>query len=378
MAGTALFVLGFSAVFATEGVAFGGLGSVLRTHIAGLTQILGGLTIILGLLFAGVFDRFPVTGRIIRPSVRPRAGLVSAPVLGVLFGLTWTPCIGPTLSVVMGLALTSGTAVRGAVLMFVYGLGLGIPFLIVALLFQRGMTTFGFARRHARLITRVGGAMLVAVGVLELTGTWTAAMQWIQTHWASKRQVAALVARPGRQLRRQQDTRPVHGRQFAALAVGTRSRAIPKCVAVGGQDGLVGRQLLFGARSAAGPDQRVAAERDPAVVGEPRADGALGEMRVGRGLLPPAGRGRSRPAGAPRLDPVLRLPFLSTSTSASPASASENRLTGSSCSCPAVIAQRVGAVAAEADVGQPGTAAVGQAHDRGRGGRTGGLSRPSP
>jgi len=183
VAGTALFVLGFSAVFATEGVAFGGLGSVLRTHVAGLTQILGGLTIILGLLFAGVFDRFPVTGRIIRPSVRPRAGLAGAPVLGVLFGLSWTPCIGPTLSVVMGLALTSGTAVRGALLMFVYGLGLGIPFLIVALLFQRGMTTFGFARRHARLITRVGGALLVAVGVLELTGAWTLAMQWIQTHW---------------------------------------------------------------------------------------------------------------------------------------------------------------------------------------------------
>jgi cytochrome c-type biogenesis protein len=183
VAGTVLFVLGFSAVFATEGVAFGGLGSVLRTHVAGLTQILGGLTIILGLLFAGVFDRFPVTGRIIRPSVRPRAGLAGAPVLGVLFGLSWTPCIGPTLSVVMGLALTSGTAVRGALLMFVYGLGLGIPFLIVALLFQRGMTTFGFARRHARLITRVGGALLVAVGVLELTGAWTSAMQWIQTHW---------------------------------------------------------------------------------------------------------------------------------------------------------------------------------------------------
>src|SRR5215470_14353081 len=96
--GTALFVLGFSAVFATEGVAFGGLGSVLRSHVAGLTQVLGGLTIILGLLFAGVFDRFPVTGRIIRPSVRPRAGLAGAPVLGVLFGLSWTPCIGPTLS----------------------------------------------------------------------------------------------------------------------------------------------------------------------------------------------------------------------------------------------------------------------------------------
>jgi cytochrome c-type biogenesis protein len=188
VAGTALFVLGFSAVFATEGVAFGGLGAVLRTHTAGLTQVLGVVTIILGLLFAGVFDRFPITGRIVRPSVRPRAGLAGAPVLGVLFGLSWTPCVGPTLTAVMGLAMTSGTAVRGAVLAFVYGLGLGIPFMIVALLLQRGMTAFGFARRHARLITRIGGAMLVAVGVLELTGAWTAALLWIQTHWVANYQ----------------------------------------------------------------------------------------------------------------------------------------------------------------------------------------------
>jgi cytochrome c-type biogenesis protein len=188
VAGAALFVLGFSAVFATEGVAFGSLGAVLRTHAAGLTQLLGVVTIALGLLFAGAFDRFPVAGRIVRPSVRPRAGLAGAPLLGVLFGLSWTPCIGPTLSVVMGLALASGTAVRGAILMFVYGLGLGIPFLIVALLFQRGMTAFGFARRHARLITRIGGAVLIAVGVLELTGAWTAALHWIQVHWVASYQ----------------------------------------------------------------------------------------------------------------------------------------------------------------------------------------------
>jgi cytochrome c-type biogenesis protein len=185
VAGTALFVLGFSAVFASEGVAFGGLGTVLRAHAAGLTQILGALTIVLGLLFAGVFDRFPVTGRIVRPSVRPRAGLAGAPMLGALFGLSWTPCIGPTLGVVTALAFTSGTAVRGALLMFVYGLGLGVPFLVVALLFQRGVSAFGFARRHARLIARLGGAMLVAVGVLELTGVWTSALQWIQAHWVA-------------------------------------------------------------------------------------------------------------------------------------------------------------------------------------------------
>jgi cytochrome c-type biogenesis protein len=136
-------------------------------------------------MFAGVFDRFPIAGRILQPSVRPRAGLAGAPALGVLFGVSWTPCIGPTLTVVLGLAMTSGTAARGALLMFVYGLGLGIPFLVVALLFQRGMTAFGFARRHARLITRAGGALLVAIGVLELTGAWTAVLSWIQTHWVS-------------------------------------------------------------------------------------------------------------------------------------------------------------------------------------------------
>ena len=151
--------------------------------VAGLTQILGGLTIILGLLFAGVFDRFP-RHRADHPAFRAPAGRAGgrAGARGAVRAeLDALHRAHPRL--VMGLALTSGTAVRGALLMFVYGLGLGIPFLIVALLFQRGMTAFGFARRHARLITRVGGAMLVAVGVLELTGTWTAAMQWVQTHW---------------------------------------------------------------------------------------------------------------------------------------------------------------------------------------------------
>ncbi len=185
VAGTALFVLGFSAVFASEGAAFGGLGSALKYHSAGLTQVLGALTIVLGLLFAGVFDRFPITGRIIRPSARPRAGMAGAPLLGALFGLGWTPCIGPTLSLVLTLAATSGTAVRGAVLMFAYSLGLGVPFLVVALAFQRSMTVFAFARRHARLISRAGGAMLVGVGLLEVTGAWTAALTWLQTHWVS-------------------------------------------------------------------------------------------------------------------------------------------------------------------------------------------------
>jgi len=183
VAGTALFVLGFSALYTSYGLAFGSLGTVLKSHQQMLTQVLGVLTILLGLLFAGVFDRFMFTGRILRPSLRPRAGLAGAPLLGVLFGLSWSPCIGPTLTAVLTLAETSGTAARGAFLAFVYCLGLGIPFLIVALAFQRGMRAFGFARRHARLITAIGGGMLVLVGVLEVTGLWTSAITWMQIHW---------------------------------------------------------------------------------------------------------------------------------------------------------------------------------------------------
>ncbi len=183
LAGAALFVLGFSALFASYGVLFGGLGAILLGHQQLLTRILGGVTILLGLMFAGVFDRFLVAGRIMRPSWRPRAGLAGAPLLGVMFGLTWTPCVGPTLAVVLSLTATSGTAARGAFLAFVYALGIGIPFLIVAFAFHRGVAVFGFARRHARLITGIGGGMLAVVGLLEVTGAWAAAVSWLQVHW---------------------------------------------------------------------------------------------------------------------------------------------------------------------------------------------------
>ena len=188
VAGTALFVLGFSVVFVAYGAALGGLGHLLTGHARLLTQVLGGLTILLGLLFAGVLDRFSFAGRIVRPAVRPKAGLVGAPLLGVMFGLGWTPCIGPTLTAVLAMSASSGTVARGAVLAFVYALGLGIPFLLVSFGFQVAMRTFAFFRRRARLVTRIGGAMLICVGLLEVTGAWFTFMDWLQAHWVSSYQ----------------------------------------------------------------------------------------------------------------------------------------------------------------------------------------------
>ena len=185
IAGALLFVLGFSAVFSLIGLAAGGVGELLKTHTDGITQVLGGVTILLGLLFFGAFDRFMFAGRIFKPSVTPRAGLAGAPLLGVTFGVGWTPCIGPTLGAVMILSAQSGTAARGAFLCFIYGLGLGIPFILVAAIFQRMVGVLGFFKRNARMVSRIGGALLVVVGLLEVTGAWTAAIIWLKDHWFS-------------------------------------------------------------------------------------------------------------------------------------------------------------------------------------------------
>ena len=184
VAGTALFVLGFSLVFVAYGAVIGGLGHLMTSHADEFTRILGGLTIILGLMFAGVFDRFAFAGRMFRPSARPKAGLAGAPLLGMMFGFGWAPCTGPTLAAVLALSASSGTAGRGSVLAFVYALGLGIPFLLMSLGLQTGMRVVGFARRHARRITQVGGAMLVCVGVLEVSGLWLTFIATLQTHWS--------------------------------------------------------------------------------------------------------------------------------------------------------------------------------------------------
>ena len=167
--GSLLFVLGFTFVFVSYGALFGALGQALVQYQQTISKVLGLLVIVMGLAFLGLVPGFQ---REFRVHKLPTIGLWGAPVLGVLFGLGWTPCIGPTLGAVQTLAFTEASAARGALLSFFYCLGLGLPFIIVGLLFRRAMGTIGWVRRHSLLVMRIGGAMLVAIGFLLITGLW--------------------------------------------------------------------------------------------------------------------------------------------------------------------------------------------------------------
>ncbi|MER6510143.1 cytochrome c biogenesis protein CcdA [Nonomuraea sp. NPDC048881] len=175
--GTVLFVAGFALVFVLSGALFGGLGSIMLGNAQVITRVLGVLTILLGLAFLGVL---PGLMRDVRIHKLPAAGLAGAPLLGVVFGLGWTPCIGPTLAVVLTLGLNEGSASRGALLAVAYALGLGLPFVAAALAYSKALRTFQAVRRHTRLITRIGGGMMVAVGLLLVTGLWGAMIAAMQ------------------------------------------------------------------------------------------------------------------------------------------------------------------------------------------------------
>jgi cytochrome c-type biogenesis protein len=168
--GVALFVLGFTVVFVSAGLAFGGFGALVQRHTTVLTRVLGAITIVLGLAFMGFV---PGLQRTVKSSRLPAAGLAGAPLLGMLFGLGWTPCIGPTLAAVQAMAYDQASATRGALLSFAYCLGLGLPFLLTALAYRRALGAFGFVKRHYQAVMRIGGGMLVAIGLLLVTGAWT-------------------------------------------------------------------------------------------------------------------------------------------------------------------------------------------------------------
>jgi cytochrome c-type biogenesis protein len=175
--GAVLFVLGFTAVFVAEGALFGGLGAAIQDHRLGIERLLGVVTIVLGLVFLGWI---PALQREVRLRRLPKAGLVGAPLLGVTFGLAWTPCLTPTFAAVYGLAYSQGTAGRGAFLAVAYCLGLGVPFVLVALGLGWVAGTLGFVRRHGRAVSQFGGALLVVMGVLLVSGTWDHWMNWLR------------------------------------------------------------------------------------------------------------------------------------------------------------------------------------------------------
>jgi cytochrome c-type biogenesis protein len=180
--GALLFVLGFTLVFVAFGAAFGGLGRLMLQYADVLNRVFGVLTIVVGLGFLGWL---PLLQRTKRLSARPAAGLAGAPLLGIVFGLGWTPCLGPTLSAVYSLAFSEATATRGALLGVAYCVGLGVPFVLVALGARWAMGATSLLRRHARTVTQVGGAVLVVVGLLLVTGAWTEIMQWLRSWLAA-------------------------------------------------------------------------------------------------------------------------------------------------------------------------------------------------
>lgn len=175
--GVALFVAGFTAVFVALGVLAGSLGAVLGRWEDPISRVLGVVVILMGVAFLG---NIPFLQQDRRVHVSPTAGLWGAPVLGVVFGLGWAPCIGPTLAAVIALSLDGGSAGRGAALSVAYCAGLGLPFLLIALGFQRSTRVLGFVRRHRLALMRFGGGMLIVIGLALVTGLWGAWTQSLQ------------------------------------------------------------------------------------------------------------------------------------------------------------------------------------------------------
>ncbi|MFG2790604.1 cytochrome c biogenesis CcdA family protein [Streptomyces sp. NPDC048419] len=182
VAGASLFVLGFTAVFVSSGALFGFFGDTLQDNKGVLSKVLGALMIVMGVFFMGLMPW--MSQREFRLHKRPVAGLAGAPLLGALFGIGWTPCIGPTLASVLALSSQQSSAGRGAILTVAYCLGLGVPFVLAAVAFRKALGAFGWVKRHYVWVMRIGGTMMIVTGLLLLTGAWDRLVQDMQS-WSA-------------------------------------------------------------------------------------------------------------------------------------------------------------------------------------------------
>lgn len=184
LTGTSLFVLGFTIVFVTAGLLLNRVFIWLKGDGLWLTQVLGLVVIIMGIVFMGGMSFFQRDRKI---QYQPAAGLWGAPVLGMIFGLGWAPCIGPTMAAVIAMS-TAGTdnMWRGGILAVVYSLGLGLPFILLAIGFSRGMKRLAFFRKHRLFIMRAGGVLLILLGLAMATGLWTDWVNQLQGWFANE------------------------------------------------------------------------------------------------------------------------------------------------------------------------------------------------
>ena len=167
--GSLLFVFGFSILFISYGALFGQLGAEISSNEEMITRVLGLLTILMGVIFLGAFPLMPT----VKPKISTQGGLIGAPLLGFLFGVGWTPCIGPALASVQALAFQESSAVRGAVLSLGYCIGLGLPFIASGLFLDRSEKLRKVLVKSGGKISTVGGVLMIIIGILHITGLWT-------------------------------------------------------------------------------------------------------------------------------------------------------------------------------------------------------------
>ena len=175
--GSLLFVSGFTALFVTYGALFGSLGSRISANSKTISQVLGALTIVMGFIFMGRINLM----RSFKLSRTTNSGLLSAPLLGFLFGLGWTPCIGPALAAVQTLAIESASAERGSILAVAYCFGLGTPFILSGLYLDKSQKMRKFLAKNGDRISFIGGALLIAIGALQITGAWDSIMNSLRS-----------------------------------------------------------------------------------------------------------------------------------------------------------------------------------------------------